>query len=292
MFTSCGAGGNKQQQAVPDNENIREELQKLTSTLEKVISDKPQELASTLESVIDGIKYLNKDLVKVNNPYADVYSLLLLGRPTVCVIFNSNNTKNSMLAFIKIIDETAEKLVQKYQDHVYYAFDNEGKLVLAYQGNPSEHIFSVEGYHFYVNGSPSEMGVDCPFRNAYADIVKEKRRVKALTEWDYYMFRNRMPFDEKQDGGIMCGPVAIGTSALMEVAKTDWNLILNMRQFETFIEIFENREGGIQAYIEEQGNYGIVWFDNEGKRVMAEMISGPINKRERERKWYNGYKMP
>ena len=290
MFTSCGTGGNKK--TTPENESIREAQQKLTAALEKVNSDKPQELASTFENAIEGIKYLNQDLVKVNNPYADVYSLLLSGRPTVFVLFNSSNTKNSMLAFIKIIDETAEKLVKEYKDHVYYAFDNEGKLVLAYQGNPSEQIFSVEGYHFFVNEESSEMDVDCPFRRAYADIVKEKRGVNTLTEWDYYMFRNRMPFDETpKQGGVISGLATIGTSALMEVAKADWNPIFEMRQFETFIKIFEEREG-IQTYVEKQGNYGIIWFDNDGKRVMAETISGPINNRERERKWYNGYKMP
>lgn len=292
ISTSCGTGGNKQQQVIPANDSIREAQQKLISALEKVNHDKPQEVASTFENAIEGIKYLNQDLVKVNNPYANVYSLVLSGRPTVFVLFNSNDTKNSMLAFIKIIDETAEKLVKEYRDHVYYAFDNEGKLVLAYQGNPSEQVFSVEGYHFFVNEESSEMGVDCPFRRAYADIVKEKRGVNTLTEWDYYMFRNRMPLDETpKQGGLIGGPIAIGTSALMEVAKTDWNPIFEMRQFETFIKIFEEREG-IQDYVEKQGNYGIIWFDNEGKRVMAEIISGPINNRERERKWYNGYKTP
>ena len=291
MLTSCGAGGNKQQQTTtPENESIREAQQKLTEALERVISDKPQELASTLKNAGDGIKYLTEDLVKVNNPYADVYSLLMMRRPTVFVIFNSNNTKNSMLAFMKIIDETAEKLIKEYKNYAYIALDNEHNLVLTYEGNPSEQIFNVEEYHFYIDESPSEMNVDCPFRRAYADIVKEKQGVKTLTEWDYYMFRNKMAAGKDERETLTTCPLLISTSTLGEIIKINGDWEMFSRNFEAYIEICENREE-MQGYVKEFP-YGIIWFDNKGKRIMAETISGPINKRERERRWYNGYKMP
>jgi len=272
------------------------ELDSSTATKEPVDQGnkntfKEEEKESSNESLVQSIKQLNENLVSVKNAYADVYSSVLLGRPTVYVLFNSNNTKASMQAFLKIIDETAEQLVQKYRDYVYYAFDNEHNMVLAYQGSPSEEIFSVEGIHFYVDGAPSEMSVDCPFRRAYSEIVKEKRGVKTLTEWDYYMFRNRMPLEENHDGLMTAGLVVIGTSAVMEVAKTDWDLVFELGQFEEFIKIFEEREE-IQEYVKKQGSYGIIWFDKAGKRVMAETIDKTSGKTERDRRWYNEYKEP
>lgn len=291
VFTSCGAGGNKQQQTTaPENENIKETQQQQTVALEKAISGKPQELASTLKNVGNGIKYLTQDLVKVNNPYADVYSLLMVGKPTIFVIFNSNNTKNSMLAFMKIIDETADKLIKEYKKYAYIALDNENNLVLTYEGDPSEEIFSVEGYDFYIDESPSEMNVDCPFRRAYADIVKEKLGVKILTEWDYYMFRNKMSAGKDEKQTLTSCPLLISTSTLGEIIKinVDWNRF--SKNFEEYIKICENREE-MQDYMKNLP-YGIIWFDNEGKRIMAETISGPINNRERDRRWYNGYKIP
>jgi len=247
-------------------------------------------------ATIRGIKERNENLVKVKNAYADVYSLFMSDkRPTVFVLFNSNNTRANMQSFMQIIDETAEKLVKKYQDYVYYAYDYDNELVLGYDGSPSHHIFSVEGIHFYVNGSPSDdMGVDCPYRSAYANIVKEKRGVETLTEWDYYMFRNKLDFEERKEN-VVKGQILIGTSALMEVAKTDWDMILNDESFkiniEEFIGIYENAEE-IQDYLKKVGSYGIIWFDEKGQRVMAEKIGKTTGKIERDRRWYNGYKGP
>jgi hypothetical protein len=267
-----------------------ESVQKNTDENKKTVFKEDSGDAISKET-LQNIKTLNENLVSVKNTYANVYSSILLGRPTVYVIFNSNNTKTNMQAFIKIIDETAEKLVREYQDYVYYAFDYDNQMVLAYTVEPSEQVFNVEGYHFYVNGKSSDANVDCPYRRAYANIVKEKRGVNTLTEWDYYMFRNKLPIDEKGDGSIIGGEVIIGTSAIMEVVKTNWDLILDdKRKFEEFIKIFEEREE-IQEIIKEY-SVGIVWFNDAGQRILAEVITKNSGNLEIDRRWYNGYKMP
>jgi hypothetical protein len=260
------------------------------STQDSKKTQKKKDNGDGISSMIQNIKNLDKKLLNVKNAFADVYSFDLLGETTVFVVFKSNNTKANMQAFMEIVAETAEELVKKYKSYMYYAFDCDNEMVLAYLGAQSDETFNVEGIYFYVNGQPSDINVNCPYREAYANVVKAKRSVETLTEWDYYMFRNKLPFDEEGDG-LISGPIVIGTSAIMEVAKTDWSLVLrDKKTFEEFISIFEKREG-IQKYILEH-SAGIIWFDESGQRIMAEVISKKTGKLEIDRQWYNGYKMP
>lgn len=276
MISSCGDGGKKQDKTATSDKDVVQPAGKKGKLPDK--------------SLVENIRNTDQKLISVKNAYANVYSSVLSGTPTVFVIFNSNNTKANMQAFIKIIDESAEELVKKYKDYTYYAFDENNNMVLAYSGLPTDLFFSVEGYYFYVDGKPSEMDVNCPYRSAFQAIVKESRGVQSLTEWDYFMFRTRMPVDEEENSATTNGLILLGTSALAEVVKTDWELIFRMGQFDAFVQIFENREN-MQDYIANM-QFGIILFNPEGKRVMTETITGSINNRKRERKWHNGYRMP
>jgi hypothetical protein len=216
----------------------------------------------------------------------------------IAVVFNENNTSVNVRAFLDIMDATGEDLAKKHGGGQYVAFNPNCSIVMMYYGGTDEQVFNRYGIIFLKDGEQISETETSDYKEAYVETVKRKRGKKTLTDWDYYMFRNRFPEPEKK-GTRQSGPAILGSSALIEVLRTDWNLIVEANKIsgdtnivEMLLAIPEERDH--VATILKHAVYGIIWFDTDGKRVMAETLkkdetTGKINKK---RQWYNGYSVP
>jgi hypothetical protein len=252
-------------------------------------------------SLVSAMESLDQKLFPVKNRHARVYSMKLstVDRVVIAVVFNEDNPARNVRAFLDIMEATGEELARKYGQsgggqYIAYAPDCSG--VMMYYGETGEQVFNREGIRFLADEEDIPETGQSAYRGAYVEIIRQKRNKTRLSDWDYYMFRNRLPEPEGSEG-LQCGPAVLGTSALIEVLRTDWNRLVELSSdpedfIESFLAIPEEREA--VATVLKTCAYGIVWFDTDGNRVMAEKLTKDekTGKIEKERRWYNGYSMP
>jgi hypothetical protein len=255
-------------------------------------------------SIVKSMVSLDQKLFTVKNQHARIYSTELpmingnTNQVIIAVVFNEDDISTNVRAFLDIMDATGEDLAREHGGGQYIAIDPYCSIVMMYYGGTDEQVFNRYGIIFLKDGKQISETGNSDYKEAYVEIVKQKRKKIILTDWDYYMFRNRFPEPEESES-IQCGPAILGSSTLIEVLRTDWDLIASATEIngdmdfvESLLAIPEERDA--VAVVLKHAVYGIIWFDKNGKRVMAETLKKNKNtgKIDKKRRWYNGYSMP
>ena len=247
---------------------------------------------------LDFFKENDQKLFDVKNKHAHIFSIIIAdSQPAIVVVFKKDNPTVNVQAFLDILDATGEELAKTYKGGTYIVYDTNLEYVMYHYGGTAEQVFLLEGIRFYENGMEVDETGNNIYKDAYTEIIKEKQNKTKLSEWDYYMFRSRFPEPEKE-GSMQLGPAVLGSSALIEVIRmhdggTFFSTIaLQSRTATDILAIPEERESA--KVVMEHSVYGIIWFDDEGRRVMGETLekdkeTGKIIK---DRRWYNGYSGP
>jgi hypothetical protein len=252
-------------------------------------------------SCVKFLENLDENMFDVRRDNARIFSFRLQNsHPLIVVVFNGTDPSDNVNVFLDIMEETGEDLAKKYKGGEYIGFTSDCSLKMNYYGGTAEQVFNLYGMRFYVDNEELSETESNDYKNAYIQLIKRKLKKDELTDWDYYMFRNRFPEPKKNADaealGLQSGPAILGTSALIEVLRVDWEMLTITAAayniIESFLKIPEERES-IKTILE-AAVYGVIWFDKEGKRVMAETLAkdkttGEITK---DRRWYNGYSMP
>jgi hypothetical protein len=291
MFVGC----NKQPK-LSSFGNINEFID-LVDTVKITSSLQEKEANNAIFNVLDSLDAKLFDIEKDN---AHVFSILFTDyHPLIIVVFKESNPSDNVRLFLEIMEETGEDLAKKHRGGRYIGYTSDFSLKMTYYGGTAEQVFKLYGIRFFVDNKELSETESNDYKNAYIQLIKRKLKKDELTDWDYYMFRNRFPEPKKNADdealGLQSGPAILGTSALIEVLRVDWKMLTITAAayniIESFLKIPEERVS-VKAILE-ASVYGIIWFDKEGKRVMAETLAkddkGIIQK---HRRWYNGYSMP
>jgi hypothetical protein len=289
--------------ATVENAKEAEFTKKIVQQVSKF--ETPDSILTTIENVKESeftmmnfFEELDQKLFNLKSDHARIFSIRINDpQPVIVVVFNEENPLANVQVFLDIINESGEDLAKKYKGGTLIAYTTDFEHVMSYYGGTADQIFILEGIHFYDNKNEVSETENSVYKNAYIEIVKKKRNKTKLTDWDHYMFRNRLPEPEKKDNK-QAGPAVLGSSALIEVLCVEWDLIERMgvassNVKESFLKIPEERESA--KTVMEKAVYGIVWFNiDDGRRIMAETLSTDekTGKIIKERRWYNGYSGP
>lgn len=259
-------------------------------------------------TVMSLFEQMDEKLFNLKNDHARIFSFRFQNSTFIIVVFNKEEPSINMQAFLDITEAVGEDLAKRYQGGYLLAYSPEDSYVknssidynnvMTYYGGTAEQIFVREGIRFYVNDKEIAETDGNNYRSALAEIIKKKRNKNNLTDWDFFMFRNKLPEPEKKDD-VQIGNALLGSSAFIEVLRMDWKRLINTATssgnpslIQTFLKMPEERENA--KIVMEHSVYGIVWFDLEGRRVMAETLTkdDKTGKIIKERRWYNGYSEP
>jgi hypothetical protein len=212
------------------------------------------------------------------------------------IIFLKDEPVDNMRDFIDVVNECSQQIFTKPKlDYkkvaIFLGFSSDGKAVCGFSMYPTEQVFSLKGFDFLSQDNSK-------YSDALDFLVKEKTGKNTISEWDYFIFRSiGKPEVAEFTPGCERTLIFVAGTTIMSLYKFEDNdlknlIISNRGAAESiFSSVAENQES--KLILNSGFSINTIWFDNRGKRIMAELArklpNGEIN---RERKWYNDYKMP